>query len=76
MRNAITSALLPARLERRLPVLYLVVALLITSLTCILTAPFFAPDEPDQSSRALELSHGRLLAHFYRHGYPFAGIRA
>jgi Predicted membrane protein (DUF2142) len=52
-----------ARLDRRLPEIYLVLALVLTGLLCFLTAPFFGPDEPDQASRAISLSHGALLAH-------------
>jgi uncharacterized membrane protein len=52
-----------ARVERRLPEIYLVFGLVLTGLVCFLTAPFFGPDEPDQSSRAIELGHGSLMAH-------------
>lgn len=40
---------------------YLVGALLLSSVLCFVTAPFFAPDEPAQSLRALALAHGHLL---------------
>ena len=55
-------ASLPARIERWLPEMYLVLGLVVTVLLCFLTAPFFGPDEPDQASRAISLSHGQLLA--------------
>lgn len=51
-----------AWVERRLPEIYLVFALLVTGLLCFLTAPFFGPDEPDQAARAISLSHGELVA--------------
>ena len=51
-----------AHVEQRLPEIYLVLGLVVTSLLCFLTAPFFGPDEPDQSARAIALSHGDLMA--------------
>ena len=50
-----------ARLDRRLPHLYLLFALPLTTLLCFLTAPFFGPDESAQSLRAISLSHGHLI---------------
>ena len=50
------------RVERKLPEMYLVLGLVVTGLLCFLTAPFFGPDEPDQSARAIALSHGNLIA--------------
>jgi uncharacterized membrane protein len=48
-------------LERRLPALYFVFTLLLTTVLCWTTAPFFGPDEPNQSLRALALLHGEIL---------------
>lgn len=53
----------PIWLERRLPELYLTLALTVATLLCFVTAPFFTPDEPNQSCRAISLSHGEWLAH-------------
>jgi len=50
------------RIERWLPQIYLAVALAVTATLCLVTAPFFAPDEPNQSCRAIALSHGGLIA--------------
>lgn len=61
-----------ARVELHLPALYLAFALLVTSLLCLLTAPFFGPDEPNQACRAISLAHGDLLAHM---GDAEAGAR-
>jgi hypothetical protein len=47
--------------ERWLPGIYLVVGLGITLLLCFVTAPFFAPDEPNQSLRAITLAHGEWM---------------
>lgn len=49
------------RMQRRLPVFYLLFALLLTTGMCWVTAPFFGPDEPSQSLRALALLQGDLL---------------
>lgn len=48
-------------IERRLPALYFVFALLLTTVLCWTTAPFFGPDEPNQSLRVLALLHGEIL---------------
>jgi len=50
-----------ARTERCLPQVYLAVALTLTTLVGRVTAPFFGPDEPVQSLRAISLSHGEVL---------------
>jgi uncharacterized membrane protein len=50
-----------ARINRSLPEIYLVIALPITVLLCLLTAPFFAPDEPNQVCRALSIAAGQLV---------------
>ncbi len=47
--------------ERRLPAFYFVFALLLTTVLCWTTAPFFGPDEPNQSLRVLALLHGQIL---------------
>ena len=49
------------RIERRLPQIYVVLALAITGILCFVTAPFFGPDEPNQSCRAISLSHGAVI---------------
>ena len=56
-----------ARIERRLPELYLVLALVLTSLVALITAPFYMPDEPNQACRAISLGHGRLIAQMGPH---------
>jgi uncharacterized membrane protein len=33
-----------------------------TVLLCVVTAPFFGPDEPNQACRAISLSHGAIIA--------------
>ena len=48
-------------LQRRLPAFYLAFALLLTTVMCWVTAPFFGPDEPSQSLRGLALLHRDLL---------------
>jgi hypothetical protein len=50
-----------AWMQRRLPVFYLVFVLLLTTVMCWVTPPFFGPDEPSQSLRALALLQGDLL---------------
>src|SRR6202000_1248103 len=45
----------------RLPAFYLVFALLLTTVMCWVTPPFFGPDEPSQSLRALASLQGDLL---------------
>jgi uncharacterized membrane protein len=59
-QNQATPTLL-ARIDPHLPTLYLLLGLTLTTLLCFLTAPFFGPDEPDQSLRAIALSHGHLI---------------
>ncbi len=54
---------LERRLFRRLPEIYLAVALLVCGFLSILTPPFFAPDEVNHAKRELELARGELLAH-------------
>ena len=51
------------RLFCRLPEIYLLVALLVCAFLCILTPPFFVPDEVNHAKRELELGRGELLAH-------------
>jgi hypothetical protein len=50
------------RLMRRLPATYVLVALFVTLLLTVLTPPFFVPDEPNHSLRALGIAHGHLLS--------------
>ena len=62
--SAIESASnLESRLFCRLPEIYLVVALLVCGFLCILTPPFFVPDEVNHAKRELELGRGEMLAH-------------
>ncbi len=49
-------------LERRLPEMYAVLALVVTGLMCLVTAPFFGPDEANQACRAIALGHGQVIA--------------
>ncbi len=49
-------------LERRLPEMYAVLALVVTGLMCLVTAPFFGPDEANQACRAIALAHGQVIA--------------
>ena len=48
-------------LQQKLPAFYLAFALLLTTVMCWVTAPFFGPDEPSQSLRGLALLHRDLL---------------
>ena len=50
------------RVNRRLPEVYLLCALLVTVLLAFLTPPFFVPDEPNHSLRALQIAHGHMFA--------------
>ena len=50
------------RVARRLPEIYLACALFVTLLLTVLTPPFFVPDEPNHSLRALQIAHGHMLA--------------
>jgi uncharacterized membrane protein len=56
-----TSGGLEMWFETRLPALYPALALILTSLLCLVTAPFFAPDEANQACRAISLSHGQFI---------------
>jgi hypothetical protein len=47
--------------QQRLPAFYLMFALLLTTVMCWVTPPFFGPDEPSQSLRGLALLQGDLL---------------
>lgn len=51
-----------AQMERRLPEIYLVLALQLSVLLCWMTPPFFAPDEADHAARELALLRGHLIA--------------
>ena len=51
-----------SRGERWLPRIYLLLALPINLLLCLLTPPFFAPDEPHHAARAIALGHGQWMA--------------
>jgi uncharacterized membrane protein len=46
---------------RRLPEMYVACALWVTLLLCVLTPPFFAPDELSHALRAMQLAHGQLI---------------
>jgi hypothetical protein len=48
-------------MQRRLPAFYLAFVLVLTTVMCWVTPPFFGPDEPSQSLRALALLQGDLL---------------
>jgi len=48
-------------MERRLPEMYLALALLLTLLLCWMTPPFFAPDEPEHAAREISLLNGHLI---------------
>ena len=50
------------RVGRRLPEVYLVLALVLAGLLCVLTAPFGTPDEAHHAARAISLSHGVWMA--------------
>jgi hypothetical protein len=63
MGDGDSGSSLLARVNGRLPEMYLVLGLVVTGLLCFLTAPFFGPDEPDQASRAISLSRGQLIEH-------------
>jgi hypothetical protein len=51
-----------ARIARRLPEIYLAVALLVSTALCLLTPPFYVPDESNHAQREIEISRGELIA--------------
>ena len=51
-----------ARIARRLPEIYLAVALLVSTALCLLTPPFYVPDESNHAQREIEISRGELMA--------------
>lgn len=51
------------RITKHLPAIYVVVALLVSIPLCLLTPPFFVPDEVAHSSRAIEIGHGEWITH-------------
>jgi uncharacterized membrane protein len=51
-----------ARIVRRLPEIYLTVALLVSTALCLLTPPFYVPDESNHAQREIEISQGELIA--------------
>ncbi len=48
-------------LWKRLPVLYVLVALLVSTALCVLTPPFFTPDESNHARREITIGHGEIL---------------
>lgn len=48
---------------RRLPEIYVVIALLVSTFFCVLTPPFLIPDESNHAKREIELSRLELFAH-------------
>jgi uncharacterized membrane protein len=53
---------LPA-LTRSLPLLYLLLSLPLAATLCLLTPPFFVPDEAAHADREIQIGHGEWLAH-------------
>jgi uncharacterized membrane protein len=53
---------LPAR-PRSLPLLYLLLSLPLAGTLCVLTPPFFVPDESAHAEREIEIAQGEWLAH-------------
>lgn len=51
------------RLTRHLPLLYVLCALWVAVQLCVLTPPFFTPDETAHSLREMQIAHGELLPH-------------
>lgn len=51
-----------SRAERWLPGVYVLVALSVNVLLCLLTPPFFGPDEPHHAARVLSVSRGEWMA--------------
>ena len=51
-----------AWLARRLPEVYLLVALFVCVLLALLTAPFNTPDEPNHAQREVQLARGGIIA--------------
>lgn len=51
------------RLTRHLPLLYILCALWVSVQLCVLTPPFFWPDETAHSLREIQIGHGGLLPH-------------
>jgi hypothetical protein len=52
---------LDVRIGRHLPEIYLGVALVLVSALCLLTPPFFVPDEITHCAREMQIGHGRLI---------------
>jgi len=48
-------------IEKRLPEIYLAAALAVSVALCLLTPPFYLPDEIAHASRELQIAHGGLL---------------
>ncbi len=63
-------------LERCLPAVYVAVALAVNLLLCVLTPPFFTPDEPHHAARVIALSHEAWMAHVTPPQEPGAAIDA
>ncbi len=55
-------ALWLSRVERWLPGVYVVLALVVNLPLCVMTPPFFTPDEPHHAARVIALSHGQWMA--------------
>ena len=51
-----------SRVERWLPGVYVLLALIINLVLCLETPPFFTPDEPHHTARVLALGHGEWMA--------------
>lgn len=48
-------------LWKRLPALYILVALLVSTALCVLTPPFFTPDESNHARREITIGGGEIL---------------
>ena len=57
-----TASDVVARVTRSLPAIYVVVAVLLSTALCLLTPPFFVPDEPNHAQREIEIGHGEVIA--------------
>ena len=57
-----TASAAVARVTRNLPAIYVVVAVVLSTMLCLLTPPFFTPDEPNHAQREIEIGHSEVIA--------------
>ena len=61
MQNTGVGRSILSKAANRLPEMYVVISLLVSVALCLLTPPFFIPDEAAHSLRAIQISHGQLI---------------